>query len=276
MLAQDSTFIRLDATQTFQQSMTAAIRNSVPSQNVIGYPITALPFKDQIGLMLDWGKQHLSKVVCVANVHMLVEAYRDTVLASVLEEQADLVTPDGMPLVWMLQLQGISKQDRVAGVDILLALCQQAPRENISVFFLGSEDSIMQRMRQRLERDFPELTIAGMEPLPFRPLTSTEEEEIAQKVNASGAGLVFVSLGCPKQELWMSRQKGKIQAVMIGLGGAFPVYAGIHKRAPKIVRQLGFEWAYRLIQEPNRLWKRYGKTIPPFICLATKQLITEK
>jgi N-acetylglucosaminyldiphosphoundecaprenol N-acetyl-beta-D-mannosaminyltransferase len=114
-----------------------------------------------------------------------------------------------------------------------------------------------------------------MEPLPFRPLTQAEDEALIQKIHESGAGLVFVSLGCPKQEYWMAQHKNKIQAVMLGVGGVFPVYAGLHKRAPRRVREWGLEWLYRLIQEPRRLWKRYFETIPPFMWLAIKQLLTK-
>lgn len=242
------------------------------TRNVIGFPVTALPFDTQIELMLEWGKNHLSKFVCVANVHMLIEAKQDGLLASALEN-ADLVTPDGMPLVWMVRLMGVPRQERVAGLDILVALCERAAAQGVSILFLGSQEAILQRIRARLEQEFPDLQIAGMEPLPFRPLTRAEDEAIIQKINQSEAGLVFVSLGCPKQERWMTEHKGKINAVMVGLGGAFPVYAGIHKRAPQLVREAGLEWLYRLIQEPRRLWKRYGSTIPPFIFLAVKQLI---
>jgi N-acetylglucosaminyldiphosphoundecaprenol N-acetyl-beta-D-mannosaminyltransferase len=115
-----------------------------------------------------------------------------------------------------------------------------------------------------------------MEPLPFRPLTQAEDNAIIQKIHDSGAGIVLVSLGCPKQEYWMNQHKDKIQAVMVGLGGVFPVYAGIHKRAPLWIRNLGLEWFYRLIQEPRRLWKRYRTTIPPFIWLAFRQLLSSK
>ncbi len=245
------------------------------SHSVIGFPVTALPFEKQISLILQWSKVRCSKVVCIANVHMLVEAYQHSNFAVVLKS-ADLVTPDGMPLVWMLRLLGVSDQDRVAGMDVLLATCKSAVKEGVSVFFLGSQDSILERIRLRLNQDFPNLQIAAMQSLPFRPLTSEEDEEIVQKVNASGAGIVFVSLGCPKQELWMSEHKDRIQAVMIGLGGAFPVYAGIHKRAPQIIRSTGFEWLYRLMQEPRRLWGRYISTIPLFMWLALKQLIGPK
>lgn len=243
------------------------------SKEIIGFPVTALPFDTQIALILNWAKTWSSRFVCIANVHMLVEAYRDPNFALVLEN-SDLVTPDGMPLVWMLRLMGVSNQDRVAGLDVLLALCRQASREKISTFFLGSDASTLAQVRQKLEQDFPNLIIAGMEPLPFRPMSEEEDRAVVHKLNESKCGLVFVCLGCPKQEIWMAQHKGRVQAVMIGLGGAFPVYAGIHKRAPEFVRSLGLEWLYRLLQEPRRLWKRYSSTIPVFLWLAFKQIIT--
>ena len=248
---------------------------SLPRINVIDSPVTALPFEQQIKLMMSWAKCRVSKFVCVANVHMLVEAYRHPDLGSVLKS-ADMVTPDGMPLVWMMKSLGVTTQDRVAGLDILAALCQAASVQGVSIFFVGSTPEILSRMRARLKREFPDLPIAGMEPLPFRPLTPAEDQALIEKVHNSGAGLVMVSLGCPKQERWMAQHKDKIQAVMLGLGGAFPVYAGIQKRAPRIVRDLGFEWMYRLIQEPQRLWRRYSDTIPPFIWLALKQLLADE
>jgi N-acetylglucosaminyldiphosphoundecaprenol N-acetyl-beta-D-mannosaminyltransferase len=203
---------------------------------------------------------------------MLIEGHRNPQFASVLQE-ADLVTPDGMPLVWMLRLMGVPAQERVAGPDVLSALCKLAPLEGVSLFFLGSQDSILERMRSRLENEFPNLKIAGMESLPFRPMTTQENMAIVQKLNESGAGIVLVSLGCPKQEIWMAENKDKVQMVMIGLGGAFPVYAEIHKRAPGFIQNLGLEWLYRLVQEPQRLWRRYVDTIPVFIYLALKQLL---
>ncbi len=244
---------------------------SVPVQRVIGSPITALPFTHQIDLMLEWASKRLSKVVCVANVHMLMEAHSKPDFADVLLE-ADMVTPDGMPLVWLMKLMGERKQDRVAGMDILIALAQRVPLKNVSVFFLGSERKTLENIRKRLKHEFPKIKIAGIEPLPFRPLTPEEDGAIIQKINHSGAGIVFVSLGCPKQEIWMHQHKNQIQAVMIGLGGAFDVYAGVKKWAPPWIRHIGLEWLYRLAQEPKRLWRRYYETIPPFLFLALKQI----
>jgi len=248
------------------------VENRLPVRNVIGFPVAALPFDAQIALMLQWAKSFSSKVVCIANVHMLIEAYRNPDFANVLKG-ADLVAPDGMPLVWMLKLMGVKHQDRVAGMDVLLALCKAACSEDLSIFFLGSQTTVLKKMRERLEKDFPTLRIAGMEPLPFRPMTEAEEAAIVQTLNDSKAGFVLVALGCPKQETWMTQHRGKVQAVMVGLGGAFPVYAGIHKRAPQLVRDLGLEWLYRLLQEPKRLWGRYSSTIPVFVWLALKQLL---
>jgi N-acetylglucosaminyldiphosphoundecaprenol N-acetyl-beta-D-mannosaminyltransferase len=246
---------------------------SLPAINVITSPITALPFAAQIELMLKWASSHESKVVCVANVHMLMEAYWHPTLSSVLKS-ADLVTPDGMPLVWMMRLMGAFEQNRLAGMDILWSLCQLAPGRNISMFFLGSEATILEKMRTELEQEFPNLQITGMEPLPFHSFTSAENETIIQKIHDSGAALVLVSLGCPKQEYWMHENKSKIQAVMIGLGGVFPIVAGIYKKAPLWMQNLGLEWFYRLIQDPRRLWSRYIQTNPPFIWLALRQLLT--
>jgi N-acetylglucosaminyldiphosphoundecaprenol N-acetyl-beta-D-mannosaminyltransferase len=203
---------------------------------------------------------------------MLMEAYWHRAFARVLES-ADLVTPDGMPLVWMLRLLGFPQQDRVAGMDLFLQLCDRASQENLRVFFLGSHSAVLERMHQRLRREFPDLSIVGMEPLPFRPLTPTEDRELVQRIRDRQTQIIFLALGCPKQENWMARHSHQLSAVTLGVGAVFPVYAGLHKRAPEWVRQVGLEWLYRLIQEPRRLWKRYAKTIPPFVWLASQQLV---
>jgi N-acetylglucosaminyldiphosphoundecaprenol N-acetyl-beta-D-mannosaminyltransferase len=240
--------------------------------DVIGSYVTALPYQDVINLILLWAKRGESRMVCVGNTHMLIEAHLKPDFKNLLNA-ADLVTPDGMPLVWMLRAAGIRDQDRVAGMDILVGLCELAVAEKISVYFLGSQASILERMKDRLEREFPSLQIAAMNPLPFRTLTPEEDAALIQEINQSGAAIVLISLGCPKQEYWMAEHQHKIKAVMIGVGGVFPVYAGIQKRAPRVFREAGFEWLYRLVQEPRRLWKRYSSTVPLFMWLAMKQSI---
>jgi N-acetylglucosaminyldiphosphoundecaprenol N-acetyl-beta-D-mannosaminyltransferase len=199
-----------------------------------------------------------------------MEAYWNPEFASILHN-SDVVTPDGMPLVWMMRHMGTHDQDRVAGMDIFLEVCKHAQTHDISVFFVGSQPEILGKMQTKLEQEFPKLKIAGMEPLPC-PVREIEDQALIDNINSSGAGIVWVSLGCPKQEKWMIRHKNKIQAVMVGVGGVFPVYAGIKKRAPRVVRDLGLEWLYRWMQEPRRLCRRYTTTIPAFIWLATRQL----
>lgn len=243
----------------------------LPQIDIIGSPITALPFERQISEISNWSQRALSKVVCVANAHMLVESFNDQELCSILKS-ADLVTPDGMPLVWMMRVLGIRTQERVAGLDLFLALCQAAADYGVSIFLVGSTQSVLDKMVQKLAEDFPELRIAGAESPPFRPLTSAEDAGLVDRINSSGAGITFVAFGCPKQEKWMGHHRDAVQSVMIGVGGVFPVYAGLKRRAPKWVCDNGLEWLYRLMQEPRRLYRRYLRTNPQFIALAFAQI----
>ena len=245
---------------------------TLPSLQVLDFGISTLNFDEQALLILRWARLRKSKMVCLANVHMLMEAHCSQAFSAVLQ-RADLITSDGMPLVWVLKAMGVSTQQRVAGMDLFLTLCELASLSNVGIFFLGSHGKVLEKIRIKLEQEYPNLKISGMKPLPFRPLVESEDNALVEQINNSGAGIVLVCLGCPKQEYWMAEHIGKIQAVMIGVGAVFPVYAGIQKHAPKIIRENGMEWAYRLIQEPQRLWPRYRQTIPPFIYLATKQVM---
>lgn len=243
----------------------------LPVVNVVGTAVTALPSAEQLATIVTWAKAHESRMVCVANVHMLMEARWDEGFRALLDG-ADMVTPDGTPLVWMMRKLGAPEQDRVAGMDMLPALCRLAADQDLSVFFLGSTTETLARMRARLDAECPGLRIAGMESPPFRPLTPEEDQALVERIRASGAQVVLVSLGCPKQERWMKAHRDQLQAVLIGLGAAFPVYAGEHRMAPQWMRQAGLEWLYRLGQEPRRLFRRYMRTNLPFMWLAFRQL----
>lgn len=210
--------------------------------------------------------------VCVANVHMLVEAHEDASFATVVNS-ANIVTPDGMPLIWAMRLLHGVKNDRVAGMDLLPRLLNAAIEKNISVFFYGGSQKMLDATSAYIKNVYPALSIAGLYSPPFRPLTKEEDESVIKMINNSGARLVFVVLGCPKQEKWMDAMKGKINATMIGVGGALPVLVGEQKRAPQWMQRNGLEWLYRLIQEPGRLWKRYFYTNAVFILLLVKEKI---
>ncbi len=258
--------------QSLDISRSISTRKDLHTQDVVGFPISTLPFEAQVSTIVEWTKAEASRVVCVSNVHMLMEGIWHSDFAQVLRG-ADLLTPDGMPLVWMARLLGKQTQERVAGMELMLSLCDQAQANGISIFFYGSRPETLSRIRQRLAEDYPALKVAGMHSPPFRSLSAEEDTAITQEINSSGAKLVFVALGCPKQETWMHEHREQIQGVMIGLGGAFSVYTGEQKWAPVWIRELGLEWLYRLLQEPQRLWKRYVTTIPPFLWLALKQVI---
>lgn len=248
----------------------------IPHKELLNIPVTCLPFEEQIMLMLRWAKLRSSRVVCLANVHMLMEAFRNPSFAEVLHN-ADLVTPDGKPLVLMLRRLGIKCQNQVAGMDVFLNLCDLAEQTGTKVYFLGATEVILAKMKRKLDREHPILQIAGMKAIPkieTEDIVTYHDQDLIAEINQSGAGIVFVCLGCPKQEIWMSHYQGLIQGVMIGVGAVFSMYAGINPRAPRLVQQAGLEWLYRLLQEPRRLWWRYSSTIPPFLYLAIKQLVT--
>ena len=251
------------------------LEKKTPVQDVIGFSVCTLSIEQHISQILDWADAQMSKVVCVANVHMLMEGHWHEDFSKILK-QADMLTPDGAPLAWMVSWLRLRRQERVAGMDILLGLCQSAKERSVSLFFVGSTPDVLSSIQQKLSQDFPDVKILGIANFPFRPLTADEDRDLIQEINSSGAGIVLVSLGCPKQERWMNEHKDKVRAVMIGLGGVFPIFAGQKKWAPKIVRKLGLEWLYRLVQEPKRLWNRYATTIPPFVFLALRQAFRRK
>ena len=220
-------------------------------------------------------KQRKSGYICVANVHMLVEAY-DNENVKIAVNNAQIITPDGVPLVFALKMLYNIKQDRVAGMDLFPELLKELEKNKLKVFLYGSTNEVLKKVNDRIKREFPNLNVVGSFSPPFRNLTPKEKQDIIKLINNSEANLVFVSLGCPKQELWMYEMYGKINSTMIGVGGAFPVYAGIVKRAPKWMQDVGLEWFYRFMQEPRRLFKRYAYTNSKFIYLFTKEYFKVK
>lgn len=248
-----------------------SIDNEPPRIDVIGSLITAAPIDVLVNVILVWAKQHKSKMVCIANTHMLVDAHQKPSFGAVLKD-SDIVTPDAMPLVWLLKRMGVKTQEKVTSLNLMQGLCQQASQQEVSIFFLGSQSLILQKMRLRLAQDFPELLIAGMEPLPIRPLTFKQRQKLIQRIKHSSAGLVMIAYSSPKQEYWMAEHKNQIDAVMIGVGGAFPTYAGLHSKVPTWMKKIGLEWIYRFFQEPTKFWENNVKTTSVFIRLALNQI----
>lgn len=226
-------------------------------------------FQEMVEEIFFLSQEAKGSYVCVANVHMLIEAVRDKEFARVLNN-ADLATPDGAPVAKIMKpFYGIN-QDRVAGMDLMPVLMKEAIKRNKSVYLYGGAKSTLHLITERIRKEFPHLKLAGTHSPPYRKGVFEEEEDLIDEINNSGADLIFVALGCPKQEKWMALHRDRLNACMIGLGGAFEVFAGLQKRAPLWMQQASLEWLFRLCQEPGRLWKRYVTTNMMFIYLVAK------
>lgn len=244
-------------------------------RKIISIEVTSGRYKAFVDEIIASAKREKSSYVCVANVHMTIEAYDNNEFAGKVN-RASIVTPDGMPLVKMFRYLYGERQERVAGMDLMPDLIKSAAEENVSVYFYGSTEEIVGSVRKRAEELFPNLKIAGVFSPPFRELTEEERKSVTERINNSGAGLIFVSLGCPKQERWMSEMTDEINGVMVGVGGAFQIFAGIKKRAPVWMQKLSLEWLFRLLGDPVRLWKRYLYTNSKFIVLAAWEIFKKR
>lgn len=243
---------------------------SLLKHKLISINISLGKFETFIKKIVDLGQKKQSAYVCVANVHMCIETYRNSGFADIVNH-SDITTPDGMPLVKALKwLYGIA-QDKVSGPDLMPKVLKVAEQKGLKVYFYGSTLPILEKLDTFCMDHYPNLSLVGVYSPPFRVLTEAETLEDIKRINDSGANIVFVALGCPKQERWMATMKGKINAVMIGVGGAFPMLVGVEKRAPLWMQNNGLEWFYRLIQDPQRLFKRYLVTNTAFLYLIFKE-----
>ena len=223
---------------------------------VFGLPVTAGRFKEVASDILRRARARRGGYVCVANAHMLTLARRDGALGDILKRAA-LVTSDGMPIVWSLRRRGCSEAERVSGPDLMDRLCAMAARDSLPTYFYGGRPQALAAFRRALSEYYPDLPIAGCEAPGDLPQKPPLDAGATQRIRDSGASLVFVGLGCPKQEYWMGAHAPHIDALMIGVGAAFDFTAGTLRRAPRWMQRAGLEWLFRLIMEPRRLWKRY-------------------
>jgi N-acetylglucosaminyldiphosphoundecaprenol N-acetyl-beta-D-mannosaminyltransferase len=238
---------------------------------VIGTFIDALSWDEALTRITAWAQGRESRYVCICNVHSLVTASQDAEFNRAVS-QADMSTPDGMPVACMLRSLGFSGQERINGPDLMWKYCERAARSGEVVYFYGSTSKTLQLLSAKLRTAFPTLRIGGFNSPPFRAVSEPEDEAIVASINRSGAGVVFVGLGCPKQEKWMASHRDRIHAVMIGVGAAFDYHAGTVQRAPMWMQRCGLEWLHRLCSEPRRLWKRYLVTNTIFVIAAGWQL----
>ncbi len=232
----------------------------------------ATSYPDATARVLAWAGAGESRYVCVANAHVVMEAYDSAEYRRELNG-ADLVTPDGMPLVWGLRLLGVRTATRVYGPDLTSRLLQAAAGERIPVGFYGGDPPVLRRLLEVVDRRFRDLEVSFAKSPPFRPPTPEEDRLDVEEINGSGARILFVGLGCPKQERWMAEHVERIRTVMVGVGAAFDFLAGAKLQAPPWMQRVGLEWFFRLCTEPRRLGRRYVQQGPRFVGLFLSQLL---
>jgi N-acetylglucosaminyldiphosphoundecaprenol N-acetyl-beta-D-mannosaminyltransferase len=241
--------------------------------DILGVRVSAINMKDAVTSIEHWIAGRTPNYVCVTGVHGVIESLGDARLRNI-HNQAGLVTPDGMPLVWMARALGFDRTGRVYGPDLMRTLSELSAARGYRHFFYGGDHGVAERLKQTLMRTYPGLNVVGTLTPPFRPLTPDEDAAVVAEINAAKPDIVWVGLSTPKQELWMADHVGRLEApALIGVGAAFDFLAGIKKQAPHWMQQRGLEWLFRLVHEPRRLWRRYFTIVPRFTILALRQLI---
>ncbi len=246
--------------------------NSIGFSKILGSRVDWSSYNDALRCVISRGSSAQSRYICFATVNNVMEAYDSAEFRAVMNG-ADLVAPDGVPLVWALRLLGCKGATRVYGPDVTPMVLEAAEREGLPVGFYGGAPETLERLLAYVRGRFPSLRVAYAWSPPFRPLTPEEDEEVVRAINEAGVRILFVGMSTPKQDRWMAAHKGRVQAVMLGVGAAFDFLAGTKRQAPRWMMRAGLEWLFRLGTEPRRLWKRYLKHNPRFVVLFAMQLL---
>ena len=243
----------------------SALEHPPERVNVLGVGVSAINIADALALIDRWIATGAHRYVCVTGVHGVMESQRDPALRDI-HNRAGLVTPDGMPLVWLSWLHGHDRVERVYGPDLMLACCEASVTKGYRHFFYGGGTGVPELLAARLQQRFPGLTVAGTWSPPFRELSEAEEQALIDRIAAARPDIVWVGLSTPKQERWMARYVDRLPVpVMIGVGAAFDMHAGVKKQAPRWMQRSGLEWLFRLAAEPRRLGRRYLINNPWFV-----------
>jgi exopolysaccharide biosynthesis WecB/TagA/CpsF family protein len=240
---------------------------------IVGVDISITDYAEVVRCVINAAMQRRSLLLTAADVHMIIQARRDPAYAAALHA-FDIVTPDGQPVRWGLALTGQGRlDDRVYGPTLMLRICTSAASKGLPIFLYGSRQETLDRLAARLREREPNLIIAGMRAGRFRPLTIDEQVQDADEIMQSGAAMVFVGMGCPRQEWWVFHMRHRISVPMLAVGAAFDFHAGLVAQAPPWMQARGLEWAFRLSREPQRLWRRYLLLTPRYVPLIAAQAL---
>jgi len=224
--------------------------------NILGVGISEIDMKSALSQMENLILEKKRGYICVCPNHTIMESQKDPKLRDIVNS-ADMATPDGMSIVLATKLLGHRKVNQVTGTDLMLAFSELSSKKGYTHFYYGGANGVPERLAEKMLKRFQNLKIVGTYSPPFRELTEEEDKAIIEMINNAKPDVVWVGLGMPKQELWIGKHFGLINApIMIGVGAAFDFISGRKKRAPKWMQRMGLEWLYRLIQEPKRLWRR--------------------
>ncbi len=242
--------------------------------SVLGVHVDAVQIDEVIARMREWiASGAHGRYIAVTGMHGIMEAQHDARFKRVLSE-ADLVVPDGMPLVWIGKLRGHVLRRRVYGPELMLEFCRQTGNTGCRHFLYGGAVGVAEQLAESLGRSCPGIHIAGTYGPPFRPLTSEEDAEIVKAINLAAPDVLWVGLSTPKQEMWMREHRERLHVpVMVGVGAAFDFLSGRKKQAPAWMREHGLEWLFRVLQEPRRLWRRYLVHGAEFVFLVALDLL---
>jgi N-acetylglucosaminyldiphosphoundecaprenol N-acetyl-beta-D-mannosaminyltransferase len=249
---------------------------TVASEPVLGVPLAITDYERTLHWIDASVAAQAPGYICVAAVHTVMAVQEDPELrAAVLG--SDLTVPDGQPLVWAMNLLGHSLPSRIYGPDLMKKACERSAHTGTRFYLYGGRSEALSHLRETLPTRYPGLRIVGVSEAPFRQLTPEEADHTAAAINASGADVVWVGLGVPLQEKWMADMRDRLEApVLVGVGAAFDFHAGLKRQAPDLLQRLGLEWAFRLSQEPRRLWRRYLRYNPRFVIGFARQLIARR
>jgi len=260
----------------FRNSVGLRKSDEIAFIRILDTPISIVSLDRVIGLFDAWMANRQDRCVVLRDVHGIMRARNDVDLRNA-HEHADLITPDGMPLVWVSRIAGTHGISRVCGADLLSAVCRHGLEVGWRHYFYGGAPGVAEQVIAQLLRKHPAIQIAGWYFPPFRALNRDEDEFACADIRAKHADFVWVGLGTPKQELWMEDHRGRCGgAIMLGVGAAFNFHSGSTSRAPKWMQNGGLEWLFRLLQEPRRLWRRYLLLAPLFAILVSLDLVRSR
>lgn len=244
--------------------------------NILGVMVSAINMDDALAKFEKWIRDRTPHYVCITGVHGVVESVRDPSLR-LIHNNAGLVTPDGMPLVWMAHGLGFANVSRVYGPDLMRAATELSARSGYRNFYFGGREGTPERLRDALVHTYPGLQVVGTLSPPFGDVTPDADEAMVEAINATCPDILWVGLGTPKQERWMASHVHRLDApVIVGVGAAFDFLSGEKKQAPVWMQRRGLEWLFRLLSEPRRLAGRYLRNNPVFIVLALRQLLSPR